>query len=159
MTAMCVKHPEREAHGTCSRCGRFACTRCMFLQDHGICAECKQLHARELEAKAALLAPRFGALLLVQGLLCVALAWYQTGSPVAPFGLLGVSMVVFGVLTVLTRKIWLAGGVACALSSVAGVAGMLYVPVMALVVPMSFVLWRSWRPYDELMRAAQRARR
>ena len=82
--AQCPDHPEREATGTCLRCGRFVCEACSGAALEVRCPVCRQRALRELPSGAGA-AKVASALVLAHGLVHVvvalALPKLEAGSP------------------------------------------------------------------------------
>lgn len=138
--ARCSMHAQTLATAACARCGRFMCVECSAV-DAGVCRSCLDLVHREVQGRLASLSARAGWVAVLQGLLGPALAfrspelfWFTAA--------IGAFSVVFGLITVARRELWIASAIACGLMGFISFFALVDTPLLVLCLVLAIVEWR-----------------
>ncbi len=140
--ARCAVHVELAAVGACARCGRFMCVECNAV-DAGVCRSCLEVVQRDVRARLDSLNVKAGLVAAVQGVLAPALSWWSHDR--ALFGLLaafGAVSLVFGLVSLATRGLWIAGAIACGMLGLLSCFAISSAPALGICIGLAVVEWR-----------------
>lgn len=148
--ARCSVHQELQAKGTCKRCGRFACVECSIV-DAGVCRDCVSAVYRDTLERFQFSTVRLGWLAVVQGVTATAIAWkgrelFWIFSAVSAFS------VVFGLVTVARKELWIASLIACGLIAFIAFFALFDTPLLIVSVALGVLEWRLLAKYTPLER-------
>lgn len=138
--ARCSTHQDVQAKGACRRCGRFACVECTIV-DAGVCRDCVSVVYRETKERFDAITIRLGWLAVVQGVTACAIAWngrelFWILAVVAAFS------VVFGLLTVATRELWIISLIATGLIAFISFFALFDTPLLIVCFGLGLLEWR-----------------
>lgn len=138
--ARCSIHLETQATGACMRCGRFMCVECAAV-DAGVCRSCVEQVRRDVRSRLEALNVRLGWVAVLQGLVGPAIA-FGKGPLFVLLAVTGAFSVVFGLITIARRELWIVSGIACVSIAFFSFFALFDVPLLFVCVTLALLEWR-----------------
>jgi hypothetical protein len=138
--ARCSVHQAVQATGTCRRCGRFTCVECSVV-DAGVCRDCVSAVYKDTQARFETVVVRLGWLAVVQGVAATAISW-KSGALFWILSGISAFAVVFGLITVAKRDLWIISLIATGLIAFISFFALFDTPLLIVCVALGLLEWK-----------------